>query len=66
VSYSDGGRELYDLIEDPYEIRNVIDRTDPEVVAELTERMQALLHCGGETCRQIESRDLPQAEPAAP
>jgi arylsulfatase A-like enzyme len=59
VEYSSGEQELYDLKDDPYELDNLIDRTDPGLVAALSERLAAMSDCAGEVCRTIEDTPLP-------
>lgn len=55
VEYVDGERELYDLLTDPYEIRNVIDSTSPFTVFRLHEQLNALRICAGPTCRTADT-----------
>lgn len=51
IEYQSGERELYDLVSDPNEVRNIIDTADPRVVAQLQMQLQALRGCRGPTCR---------------
>ena len=51
VEYLDGERELYALIADPYEVRNVIDAVDEATLAPLQAQLAALRDCAGPTCR---------------
>jgi N-acetylglucosamine-6-sulfatase len=55
VEYENGERELYDLVKDPYELQNLYDSADPDLIAELDSRMQALGDCAGEGCRAAEN-----------
>ncbi|MET0903496.1 MAG: sulfatase [Acidimicrobiales bacterium] len=51
VEYSDGERELYDLVADPHQLDNRVD--DPalaEVQADLAARLATLEGCSGEAC----------------
>lgn len=66
VRYQGGERELYDLADDPHETKNVIAEAEGAIVSELTERLESLLECRGESCRQIEDQALPAAERGAP
>lgn len=53
VEYEQGGRELYDLTADPYQLDNVYD--DPayaEVQRELASLLVRLRGCSGEACRE--------------
>jgi N-acetylglucosamine-6-sulfatase len=52
IEYEGGVRELYDLGADPYELTNNYDSA-PRPDA-LEERLLALKHCAGVTCRQAE------------
>ncbi|MDD2819291.1 MAG: sulfatase [Candidatus Nanopelagicales bacterium] len=51
VQYDDGEEELFDLINDPYEMDNIIATTDPEIVRQLRQQLNALSECSGESCR---------------
>ncbi len=57
VEYGDGGRELYNLDADPYQVANRASHGDPLSVELLTSRLAELLNCAGANCREIE--DLP-------
>ncbi|HMQ25665.1 MAG TPA: DUF4976 domain-containing protein, partial [Acidimicrobiales bacterium] len=53
VEYEQGGRELYDLEADPYQLENVYgDPAYAEVQRELAGLLVALRGCSGETCRE--------------
>lgn len=55
VGYSTGERELYDLGSDPNQVRSL--HGDPEQAAEvktLSERLEALRGCSGDSCRAAE------------
>jgi arylsulfatase A-like enzyme len=52
VEYAAGGRELYDMVEDPYQL--VSRHNDPSLAAkkaELTSLLARLRTCAGDTCR---------------
>lgn len=55
VEYETGARELYDRRSDPAELRNIVDSTDPAVVASLSEHLAALTECSGPTCRTADT-----------
>jgi arylsulfatase A-like enzyme len=55
VEYESGEYELYDLVEDPYELHNFYDSADPALIAELHARLEALRDCSGESCRAAEN-----------
>jgi arylsulfatase A-like enzyme len=57
IEYGTGERELYDLAHDPYQLDNVVETTDPALVADLAARLAELRLCGGAECRRLE--DLP-------
>jgi arylsulfatase A-like enzyme len=67
VEYGSGERELYDLAADPAQLDNMISRSDPQLLAALSERLAKLAGCAGQSCRDLE--DLPlvdqQIHPAA-
>ncbi len=54
VEYAYGGRELYDLKDDPYEMENLDGTTQP-VQPYLAGLVDALKSCAGATCRAAES-----------
>lgn len=58
VEYSTGERELYDVVADPYQEKN-IRGTRPEVEARLARGLDALRACKGQACRDAENRSLP-------
>lgn len=59
VEYETGARELYDLRTDPEELENLLapgsPEADPETVALLARRLDALRGCSGEDCRKAET-----------
>src|SRR5215211_5330475 len=55
VEYETGAHELYNLKKDPYELRNLYDSADPDLIAELDSRMYALRDCAGKDCRAAEN-----------
>jgi N-acetylglucosamine-6-sulfatase len=57
LEYGSGERELYNVLEDPYQMRNLIKEADPGLLAGLAERLDALAGCAGPQCRELE--DLP-------
>jgi arylsulfatase A-like enzyme len=59
VEYVDGFRELYDLDQDPFELQNIVDRSDPELLATLSAWLEDLSTCTGSSCLTVESRQFP-------
>jgi N-acetylglucosamine-6-sulfatase len=55
VEYKSGEHELYDLRKDPYELRNLYDSADPDLISELDSRLDALRDCAGKGCRAAEN-----------
>ncbi len=57
--YVDYGRKqpaaLYDLVNDPYEMHNVVRSTDPVIVEQLARQTRALATCSGPSCRVADS-----------
>ena len=56
VEYSTGERELYDLQQDPYELKNIAGVAPPKLLAALHRRVTELATCREEACRRIEAR----------
>jgi N-acetylglucosamine-6-sulfatase len=54
VEYEAGERELYDLKKDPYELHNLQDSANPDLISKLDARLDALRDCAGEGCRTAE------------
>ncbi|HEV2094555.1 MAG TPA: sulfatase [Rubrobacter sp.] len=54
VEYGNGGRELYDLREDPHQLDNRDEEADPELLRRLQGRLAALRGCSGPGCRAAE------------
>jgi N-acetylglucosamine-6-sulfatase len=54
VEYKRGERELYDLEEDPYELRNRYATASPDLKRRLEGQLDALRHCAAEECRAAE------------
>jgi len=54
VEYDTGERELYDLKKDPYQLKNVYEGADPDLLRRLQERLGALRACAGADCRAVE------------
>ncbi|MEJ7873178.1 MAG: sulfatase/phosphatase domain-containing protein, partial [Rubrobacteraceae bacterium] len=54
VEHENGEKELYDLANDPYELENVYETTDPALVEDLKARLEALRDCSGDGCREAE------------
>lgn len=47
VEYADGGRELYDLASDPFELHNLANEVPPERIARLSGQLAAMANCHG-------------------
>ena len=54
VEYESGGRELYDLREDPYELDNRYEMAGPDLIGRAEGWLEALRGCAGATCRAAE------------
>jgi N-acetylglucosamine-6-sulfatase len=54
VEYTTGEKELYDLNADPEELRNLASSASPAFLAELSQRLDDLSDCAGDSCRGIE------------
>ncbi len=52
VEWDGGGKELYDMNADPYQLQSL--HTDPDksdLIAELSSRVSAMKSCSGKSCR---------------
>ncbi|MEV0383122.1 sulfatase [Nonomuraea sp. NPDC050643] len=56
VRYETGERQLYDLLADPYQLRNLAGSADPALLASLDGRLAAMVACSGATCREADAR----------
>lgn len=56
IEYKSGFVELYDLYADPYQLDNLIvtGNPDPELLAQFSAWLHALMDCEGEVCTQLE------------
>ena len=54
VEYATGEKELYDLTNDPHELRSRHRGSDPTALKRLHNRLEALKGCSGEVCRTAE------------
>jgi N-acetylglucosamine-6-sulfatase len=55
VDVPDAAAELYELSDDPYELRNVFPAADRDLTQGLRERMERLKACSGRECREAEN-----------
>ena len=55
VEYESGERELYDLVTDPWELRNLAGRSDPALLARYSSWLAALRACTGASCRTADA-----------
>jgi arylsulfatase A-like enzyme len=62
VEYVTGERELYNRYTDPDEMRNLISKEDPSVIAQLSAQLSALRVCTGSTCRVADSMPVPSSK----
>jgi arylsulfatase A-like enzyme len=54
VEYEGGERELYDMREDPYQLDNRYEKSDPGLIRRAEEGLEALRGCAGAACRTAE------------
>ncbi len=54
VEYETGERELYNVSEDPEELRNLAGSAPPAFIAELHQRLADLSECAADSCRDDE------------
>jgi arylsulfatase A-like enzyme len=55
VRYATGERQLYDLLADPYQLRNLAAEADPALIADLDERLAGMVACAGAGCREADA-----------
>lgn len=58
VQYTTGERQLYDLWEDPAELRNLAATAHPGLIASLSARLALLRACTGWTCRLADATGI--------
>jgi arylsulfatase A-like enzyme len=56
VRYADGGRELYNLTKDPYELNSRHRTADSALLSSLNTRLSTLNTCVGDSCQTAEGR----------
>ena len=54
MEYSDGFIELYDLIEDPYEMDNIATTVDQTLLEHFSKWLQVLAKCSGNQCSSLD------------
>jgi hypothetical protein len=54
------GDEFYDLVNDPYQLNNIVGSLDPAFLQAVNDRLDALYSCAGAAqCGPIEDAPLP-------
>lgn len=61
--YEPGDLELYDLIDDPYELESLHLTASSELIAALKEPLDALRNCAADDCRSAARLPAPNARP---
>ncbi len=56
VEYADGFVELYDLVNDPYEMENIAQTADKTLLAGLSQWLHALSKCSGSECSAVDNQ----------
>lgn len=56
VEWDRGGRELYDLEKDPYQLESIDDTAPSALLDDLAGRLDALRDCAGQECRTAEAQ----------
>lgn len=59
VEHRGATRELYDLMNDPYELRNIISDAAPNFVQQVSALLAAYKLCAGNGCRTVDSQAPP-------
>ena len=57
--HPDGFVELYDLVQDPYQMENIASTADPLVMDGFSKWLSQLKTCKSEECRMFESEEVP-------
>ncbi|MFC5825781.1 sulfatase [Nonomuraea insulae] len=57
VRYETGELQLYDLNTDPYQLRNLVESADPELVERLDQRLAGMVACSAANCREADQRE---------
>jgi arylsulfatase A-like enzyme len=58
IEYESGGRALYDLANDPYEMTNTHGEANAATAKALSAWLRDLLGCSGAACRRVEDESL--------
>jgi arylsulfatase A-like enzyme len=58
IEYANGGRALYDLVNDPHEMTNVYGEENTAIAEALSAWLRDLLGCSGAGCRSVEDETL--------
>lgn len=53
IEYKNGDLELYDLVNDPYELVNVASVAPSELLADLAAKLDQFRNCAGDSCRMV-------------
>jgi arylsulfatase A-like enzyme len=56
VEYGDGFVELYDLVNDPFEMENIAQTADKTLLSSLSQWLHALSKCSGSACTTIDNQ----------
>jgi N-acetylglucosamine-6-sulfatase len=60
VEHASGEREFYDLVNDPYQLENMVDQMDPAFIEVLSARLAAMKTCAGVECHAVENSPAPR------
>lgn len=60
VEYSDGFVELYDMVNDPYQLENIASVADPLLLERLSNWLDQLAKCSGAECRVLDMAPVGQ------
>ena len=64
VQYQSGERELYDLVNDPDQLRNIVRRVSARTMAQYASWLKQLRKCKGSECQKAENTRLPETAAA--
>lgn len=59
IEHPDGFVEIYDLVNDPYQLENIVNEVDEQFLADFSSWLNRLENCRGETCEQRASESAP-------
>ncbi len=66
IEYSSGDKELYNLTENPNQLENSYNTTDPELITTLSQQLNSIDTCSGSSCLLTDQGELITSSPETP